>query len=93
MHQWEGAVHVVGWQYREEGLGVQFEMMTVLIHTHLCLAGKSDPYCIMGIVPKKHQEMKKHNLHDLKDKVVGELQATSVKPETLTPEWNEQFEL
>ncbi|KAL5473226.1 hypothetical protein EMCRGX_G027680 [Ephydatia muelleri] len=54
--------------------------------------GKSDPYCIMGIVPKKYQEMKKYNLHDLEDKEVGELQTTSVKPETLTPEWNEQFE-
>ena len=51
-------------------------------------AGKSDPFCIMGILPKEHQEMK-----NFKDKVVGELQATSVKPETLTPEWNEQFEL
>ena len=78
---------------RRGGCSSKSHVNTILTHLLCYPAGKSDPYCIMGIVPRKHQDMKKHNLNNLKDKVVGELQATSVKPETLAPEWNEQFEL
>ncbi|KAL5473217.1 hypothetical protein EMCRGX_G027670 [Ephydatia muelleri] len=57
--------------------------------------GKSDPYCSLGVLPRRHQEsqvQKGGNLEDWKEKLLGQVKKTSVKMATLEPEWNETLE-
>lgn len=60
-------------------------------------AGKSDPYCRIGIINEEHLES---HLVKHKDMMVwkregwmGEVKTTSIKLATLDPDWNEEFEL
>jgi Ca2+-dependent lipid-binding protein len=59
--------------------------------------GKSDPYCKMTILSRKHQgsqQVRQKNIADwLKTGLVRDALQTTARPETLTPVWNEHFEL
>ena len=61
------------------------------------MLGKSDPYCLIGILDKEHIESKvvrNHNLqHWHEQQLISKIYRSSVKEETLDPEWNETFEL
>ena len=68
----------------------------MMLYCLVFLKGKSDPYCSLGILPKKHldtQVMKNGSLEDWKEKLLGQVKKTSVKMATLEPEWNETLEL
>ena len=59
--------------------------------------GKSDPYCLIGILDKEHIESKavrNQNLQDWEEQqLISNIYRSSVKEKTLDPEWNETFEL
>ena len=59
--------------------------------------GLSDPYCRLGILNEKHQEKSVVKHKDLeewqRERLVESLAATTVKPATLEPEWNEDVYL
>ena len=71
-------------------------MFTILLSVLVLLAGLSDPYCVLGVVHltkdqqaswQKGGKMKK--LTDgMKDTV-----STTVRPKTLTPIWEEEYDL
>ena len=60
--------------------------------------GTSNPYCTIGLINKKHQDMvasARHNLIDLcrlKGLNLESEQSKSVS-NTVNPSWNEEFEL
>ena len=60
-------------------------------------AGKSDPYCRLGILNQKHLDTELVKTKDLenwqKEGMVSEIMATSTKLATLNPDWNEEVEL
>ena len=64
-----------------------------------CTIGKSDPFCRLGLLKEAHlntEIVKQKDLSDWdKDGMIGrgQFQVTSVKPETLEPEWNEMIEM
>jgi len=60
--------------------------------------GTSNPYCVIGLIEKQHQEMvasSKHNLVDLYQlKGLGlQSKQSEVVENTVDPHWNEDFEL
>ncbi len=60
--------------------------------------GKSDPYCRLAILDRRHQDspaVKKGNIADWETAgiVVGPAQETSVKQVTLEPTWDEELTL
>ena len=59
--------------------------------------GLSDPYCRLGILPREHENSRavqqKRLMDWQKERLVGEIASTTVKPATLEPTWNEDFEL
>jgi len=59
--------------------------------------GKSDPYCRIGILPQKHQSSHLVKNKSLvvwqKEGLVKEVVSTTVREATLTPKWDEHFEL
>ena len=64
---------------------------------YMLFAGLSDPYCVMGILHRRHLDdklVKKGNLHDwLEPGMVKSVVQSTAKEKTLEPEWNESFEL
>ena len=60
-------------------------------------AGKSDPYCRLGIINQEHLDASivknKDLVHWKKEGLVSEVATTSIKLATLDPDWNEELEL
>lgn len=58
------------------------------------LNGFSDPFCTMAVIQEEHTKNLSEDLSDWKDdKEVEEMYTTSTIPQTLEPEWNEDFEM
>lgn len=68
-----------------------------LAHFKSVLTGLSDPYCLLGILNDVHRERHtvKHKHLELwkKEGLIRSVVRTNVIPETLEPEWNEDFHL
>ena len=61
------------------------------------LSGKSDPYCKLAILSRKHQGSPHVRQKDMADwqkaNLIQDIVQTTVRPETLEPVWNEKMEL
>ncbi|KAL5473221.1 hypothetical protein EMCRGX_G027674 [Ephydatia muelleri] len=59
--------------------------------------GKSDPYCLVGIISESDRNRDKVKTGNLlqwkKEGLVAEVFRSTTKPATLEPDWNEEFEL
>ena len=73
-------------------------METLYLTTCCTCAGKSDPYCQVGIIHQKYLEKNVVKTKDLvnwekEGMMSSDIHRTSIKLATLDPDWNEELEL
>ena len=66
--------------------------------TELSFSGKSDPYCVVGIISENEKDSEKVKTGNIMNWVKEDASSANVfrsttKPATLEPVWNEEFEL